>query len=326
MLTVTASAPAKLVLSGEYAVLYGAPAIVLAVDREVRVRVSERDDGCFSLLAPGVADAPEAFTLVNERPHFATPVATERFALVSAVMATIGLPSAGADIEIDSRQLFIDGRKLGLGSSAAVCVALAQALGEWRSHAVTLSSVQAIHRAAQSGRGSGVDLAAAWYGGLLHAERDDDALTVAPLPMPRTVLRMVDTGVAQSTPAMLAQLEHWAEHSSDADAVIGALCQSARTAAAAWQAGDGIAATECYSRALQAFDDATGLGIVSPAHRRVAAIAADVGVAYKPSGAGGGDVGVALAAEPESLQALDNALIAAGLRSAPIHSCPPRAN
>ncbi len=37
---ITASAPGKLVLSGEYAVLDGAPAICMAVDRRARVTIS----------------------------------------------------------------------------------------------------------------------------------------------------------------------------------------------------------------------------------------------------------------------------------------------
>ncbi|MEM8982051.1 MAG: hypothetical protein AAGC71_03430 [Pseudomonadota bacterium] len=323
----TASAPAKLVLSGEYAVLYGAPAIVLAVDREVTVRIRERDDSRYVLHAPGVAATPEPFAVVAGEPRFDSSAATQRFALVSAVIRALGLPPSGADIEIDSRQLHADGRKLGLGSSAAVCVALSRALAEWCPRIITLATVHEIHRASQSGRGSGVDLAAAWHGGLLRTERAGDDLAVTSLPAPQTSLRMIDTGVAQSTPAMLTQLERWAEQAAEANAVIDALCESARDAASAWQDGDGIAATHGYLQALERFDQATGLGIVSPAHRHIAAIAERVGVAYKPSGAGGGDVGVALAADAAHVNALDAALVSAGLaKSAPIQPCAPRAS
>jgi phosphomevalonate kinase len=49
-------------------------------------------------------------------------------------------------------------------------------------------------------------------------------------------------------------------------------------------------------------DEELGLGIWSGAHRELKATAAECRVVYKPSGAGGGDCGVAFSTEPDALQ------------------------
>jgi len=50
---VVASAPGKIVLSGEYAVLDGAPAIVMAVNRRARAALADVDGRVSQVRAPG---------------------------------------------------------------------------------------------------------------------------------------------------------------------------------------------------------------------------------------------------------------------------------
>ena len=50
---IEASAPGKLVLSGEYAVLSGGPALVAAVDRRVTCTLSSREQGGWRFLSSG---------------------------------------------------------------------------------------------------------------------------------------------------------------------------------------------------------------------------------------------------------------------------------
>jgi mevalonate kinase len=49
---------------------------------------------------------------------------------------------------------------------------------------------------------------------------------------------------------------------------------------------------------LGQLDEAAGIGIFSPVHERLRAIAVKHGAVYKPSGAGGGDFGIALTDSP----------------------------
>ncbi|MDH5619728.1 MAG: hypothetical protein OEZ11_14015, partial [Gammaproteobacteria bacterium] len=60
-MTVVASAPGKIVLSGEYAVLFGAPAICMAVNRRAFARVADSDDRECHVTTPGFSgEAPFA--------------------------------------------------------------------------------------------------------------------------------------------------------------------------------------------------------------------------------------------------------------------------
>ena len=136
-------APGKLVLSGAYAVLEGAPAIATAVDRFV------------------VADA------LRTTPS-PTPEVTAAFegAPAPAVDASALFGGASAD------------QKLGLGASAAILVAsLAAKLALERGPLADLELASAVfpravraHAEAQGG-GSGVDVAASAFGGTIAFRR-----------------------------------------------------------------------------------------------------------------------------------------------------------
>jgi phosphomevalonate kinase len=136
-------APGKLLLTGSYAVLEGAPAIVCAVDRYAVARTAGVD-----------AEAVQG-----------TPVSPE----IAAAM------DGGGDApDVDVSSLFSNGKKLGLGSSAAAVVAalghVAAArgldLGEAPVRRTIFDRARAAHGTVQSG-GSGVDVAASVYGGVL---------------------------------------------------------------------------------------------------------------------------------------------------------------
>src|SRR5262249_27638055 len=101
-----ATAPGKLIVTGEYAVLDGAPAIVLAIDRRAIARRNATPRGSSPFL---VAVADE--------------IAARRGASDPAARAAL-------EISVDSTAFYHRITKLGLGSSAAVTVAAtALALG-----------------------------------------------------------------------------------------------------------------------------------------------------------------------------------------------------
>src|SRR5215468_7013869 len=94
-----ATAPGKLILTGEYAVLDGAPAIVVAVDRRAIARRNATPRGSSPFL---VAVAEE--------------IAARRGASDPAARAAL-------EVSVDSTAFYNRAQKLGLGSSAAVTVA-----------------------------------------------------------------------------------------------------------------------------------------------------------------------------------------------------------
>ena len=159
------SAPGKLFLIGEYAVLHGGTAVVAAVDRRAVAR-----------FVPG---AQPATPLIAEAVNVLAAYARER---------DLRLPD-GAPL-VDSSALSQDGQKLGLGSSAAALVAAMGALWDVLGQAdgtLPLELAVKAHRQAQGGRGSGGDVAAALRGGVIAYARPgqaDQAVRSLPVDLP----------------------------------------------------------------------------------------------------------------------------------------------
>lgn len=281
MTAIRATAPGKVVLAGEYAVLGGAPAVAMAVDRRayVTIRPGEGD----SLSSSGVVSEPDPrlFDLVRE--------------------AAGSGPVHGA-VQLDT-SAFVDGqsgRKLGIGSSAALAVAAACALLPAGSPAGQLQAVAtAAHRAFQGGLGSGIDIATAVTGGLLRfrmgeapeALRWPDGLRFS----------LLWSGVSATTRERLRGLA-----GADASAALRPLIAGSEHLAAAWAAADAaalLAAYRDYVAALLRFDVDRGLGIFDAGHDRLVSRASEAGLVYKPCGAGGGDVGIVLGTDAGAVAA-----------------------
>ncbi|MEO6602493.1 MAG: hypothetical protein ABIQ16_21605 [Polyangiaceae bacterium] len=259
-----ARAPGKLVLSGAYAVLSGAPALVVAVDRYV------------------TADSSRPAT-------FLTP----------EVKAALGERSAPW---FDAANLRENGQKLGLGSSAAILVASLAALelddkpglGDAELCARVYSRALHAHRRAQGG-GSGVDVAASAHGGVLAARRREVELELAPVELPAGLhFQVWACSVSASTAEFLARIAELAARDGAAHrARIAAQADAAEFALDAVQrgsAGDFVAAIGRQVGTLKALGEAACVGIVTPALAELGALAASHGAAFLPAGAGGGDV------------------------------------
>ena len=280
---VCARVPGKLFLSGEYAVLQGAPAIACAVGRHVEVR----------FLAAAAAEEAEA--------------ARWRESAREALLGH-GFDAAPAarPLEIDSRALYTDGgTKLGLGSSAAVAVgvsALALAsIGPMPPLAVQLRIATDLHRARQGPGGSGVDIAACLYGGVIAVANN----RVNRLRWPRGLHCAVFwTGRDAETGLAIQRFRQ----ALDGEAVATAeqLSRVAGEVRQGWDRGAGavLAALRNYAAAWRAMDEAANIGIYSRPHRRLDQLARAANCVYKPSGAGGGDCGLAFSTDPGRLDAL----------------------
>ncbi|MDH3638826.1 MAG: hypothetical protein OES09_10250, partial [Gammaproteobacteria bacterium] len=70
---ITASAPGKIVLLGEYAVLAGVPALVMAIDRRAEVQLTENRRQYSRLTAPGYTDQVLRFTFDGDTPQWCGP-------------------------------------------------------------------------------------------------------------------------------------------------------------------------------------------------------------------------------------------------------------
>jgi phosphomevalonate kinase len=206
----------------------------------------------------------------------------------------------GFSIRLDSRE-FVDnsGRKIGVGSSAALCVALSAALCEaTATDAPAAPIAYAAHRQFQGGLGSGADIACSLGGGLIDYSMGDRYGRQLSWPKGLSCF-VLWSGIPVNTENKLNQLGKQDRYSSR-----DALVDAARKTAASWGTGsseDILSEYRHYCRVLQEFGVDHNLGIFDAGHDDLAAAAEKAGLVYKPCGAGGGDVGVLLGDDDEKL-------------------------
>ncbi len=310
-------APGKLILLGEYAVLRGAPALVMAVNRHAHVYLQPSPNGHIVITAPDVGLKEVLLSLQDDntlRFIRATPAEMQQAKFLKAALETVAnhYPMSPVALTISTAEFFYENTttKLGLGSSAAVTVATIAALLQFiqKSKAEKdafkfqiMEMALAAHRRAQGKQGSGVDIAASTFGGMLTYR-----MPVVPTQMPPEIvqvkqpdtlfMRFVWTGRAASTTQLVQQVQHFREQNPTRfNQLMGELIYLAEQGSAAFQRGDVQAFLEIvqeYFTILKELSEASGAPIISPEHQQIAEVARKHQVAYKPSGAGEGDFGI----------------------------------
>jgi phosphomevalonate kinase len=309
-----ARAPGKLVALGEYAVLDGAPAVVLAIDRFATASIdASADETCrLTMLAAEVVER-----------RF-TPGEPSGAALIDLIAAVAPLLAWTATI--DSQAFFSAGAKLGLGSSAAVLTAWAGAFAAFareQGAAVPEPSVEhliELHRQFQGGTGSGLDVAASYTGGAITYSLARPGLPqIGSVRLPNSVgFAGIFTGRSASTPGFVAHYRAWRrDRPREATALVRRLTAVAEAGCAALVGNDAagwLEAFAAYGLGLQELGEAIGADIVTAEHREIGVEAHRHGVAYKVSGAGGGDLGLACATDVEALEAFRQSVGDRGFR------------
>lgn len=203
---VVASAPAKVILFGEHFVVYGEPAIVLAIDRRSYAKVENRSDKrlrihSLNLNLSGYYE-DQTFKVEQGDPKEAKlkfdPIKLAVDKVLSRYQGSVGL-----DIEINSTVPVA----AGLGSSASVVAAVTTAVGAALSVEISREDVLRITFEAEKvvhGAASGVDPAIATFGGALLFQMDTGFKSLevkADIP-----LVIGDTGIQRSTRLQVAKV------------------------------------------------------------------------------------------------------------------------
>ncbi len=295
---VTASAPGKVVLSGEYAVLDGAAAICAAINRRACVTITRSADDHHVVTAPGIATSTGRFTVTDGQ--FEWLHGGEEYALLECVWHALAATLPESLVLTLETQDFVDidsGTKFGIGSSAALAVALTAALDCVADGDADISHTAiSAHRDSQFGSGSGVDVACSLQGGVIEYRMDAESVA---LPWPDDLaFALLWSGVSASTGIRLKKLDDLESRPSRV-----ALGAAAGRVAASWKRGLPLMILDelrAYTDTLRQFSVDHDLGIFDAGHAELVDAAIAAGVVYKPCGAGGGDVGIVLA-DDESL-------------------------
>lgn len=328
-----ASAPGKLLLLGEYAVLHGAPALVMAVNR--RARVSLEPATSFSVSAPHMETDEAEFTLDGDgQPQWRDPQAAERFHLMDHILrrrAGRPLPRPFRTV-LDTNDFFErsgkDTHKLGLGSSAALTVAAAGALSTWAGDEEPgedkgFPALLETHRALQGGQGSGFDVAAALYGGIIGFRLAGTAAEIESLTLPASMRTLcVWSGKSASTGGLVGRVSAWRERDPrTAAALFDAMSETALAGLEATRSGHAgtlLDTLDRYADLLVRLGESSGTDIVCREHQEIRRIAAGAGAVYKSCGAGGGDVGMVFSDNAACIEDLHKILESRGFAVVPL--------
>ena len=305
MTRITGSAPGKLVLTGDYIALLDAPALVLAVDRVATATLTIKSTGGWSVrsnLVPRVQfDRLDSLIEADGQQLLRT--------LVDALPSTCNLPDH-AELALDTSTFYEGNVKLGVGSSAAILVALAEALGHVTGHHFTTERLIDLHNSLHGKNGSGLDVVAARLGGL---SRFQNGAGERVTPPHGVQMRYMFTGTSTSTEPMLLRFRTLVEDRSQRD--VKKWQKLANTVAdSLHNVGLFLQNLAELNEFVFKFDQATNLGIYGSAHRVALKIAQHSGVLYKPCGAGGGDTGVALSDDAQALDIFERDVTREGLQ------------
>jgi phosphomevalonate kinase len=313
-----ASAPGKLVLLGEYAVLDGAPALVLASAPRCRAEVRQASSARCRLVT----------TMQSTVEHEFDPGQSTGSTLADAVLAEVAprLPWASWEAHIDSSGFFRGATKLGLGSSAAATVAFAGACRAAAGEAgrPELNSLIRCHRRFQGGSGSGIDVAAALAGGTVRfALGAEGKASSDSVRLPEGVgFACVFAGGSASTPGLVGRYREWTASGSVRTAALRQrMLDVANGGCVAAQERNGaafVAAIDDYGRCLAQLGREIGADLVTEPHARIGRLAREFDLAYKVSGAGGGDVGIACGLDGTALRSFCTRAAADGWQVIPL--------
>lgn len=324
---ITEKAPGKLYIAGEYAVVKnGYPAILVALDQFVTCTITESAREVGQIISKQYANNQLSWRRLGDR-----MVVDKRDNPFSYILSAIKVTEEYArsferelriyDMHIDSQLDSANGRKYGLGSSAAVTVATVKALCHFYHLPVTKDEIfklAAIAHFAVQGNGSLGDVAASVYGGWISYHSFDRQwlaqqrkylnlkelidlpwpdLKIEPLVAPKDLELLIGwTGKPASTSQLVdkislfkaRQQDEYHRFLDDSKACIQRMVDGFHH-----QDLEVIKREIRYNRnLLKRLGANSGVDIETPVLNRLCQIAEKFGGAAKTSGAGGGDCGI----------------------------------
>lgn len=167
---VSASAPGKITLFGEHAVVYGKPAIVMAINRRVWVHIAKRDDNRLVIDLPDISVRGVRLVVQPTGESFVEASPTKEIGnyIVQALKTAserFGGHYMGLNVKVESNMPV----GAGLGTSAAIAVATLAAYAALEKANASRQELARLGREVEvsvQGSSSGMDVAIAVYGGV----------------------------------------------------------------------------------------------------------------------------------------------------------------
>ena len=330
----TATAPGKMIILGEYAVLEGADALVYAVNRKAHVTAQTVPGNEFKVYSPSLNVPTQPFILTPQLKVRFDPNLASNFKNKLLFFKKIfehlvlGFPgftnNTGLSIELVTDDFYLKQlhSKLGFGSSAALTIALAKAVSselqiDMNDTQLFRLALQA-HREAQGSLGSGIDIAASYYGGVSKYTMNVPGTAEQQIPKPlkhwdNLPLAVVWSGRSASTSRMVQSVSGLRQGNPKLyTSLIKDLKQISFSGIQAYEAqelAEFLQQIRQFYSAMKRLGNESGTPIISDTHKKLAQLVETNGGAYKPSGAGGGDIGLVFASTSEQLTEIKKRIV-----------------
>jgi phosphomevalonate kinase len=267
----------------------------MAVNRRAHVSITVSTENHHTVSAPGFSDDLDSFASITD--------GARKYPLLAAVWRELQIETPDfLNIVLDSSGFSESGAgKIGIGSSAALTVALTAAFDCLAGESRDIRNIaMAAHRRLQGGAGSGADIACSLAGGTIEYRMGEKISAELAWPAGLSYV-LLWSGVPADTGIQLDKL-----HSAEAHDSRTELANSATAVAQAWRSGvpeQVVSDLREYTATLRRFDVDHKLGIFDAGHVVLANNAESSEVVYKPCGAGGGDLGIAISRDESALAA-----------------------
>lgn len=299
---VSASAPGKIILFGEHAVVYGRPALAVPVTQvQATATVTDSSRSGIFLEAPDIGLFSSLESLLSDHPLAA---------IIYSVLSALGIDSPPALAIHTSSTIPVAS---GLGSGAAVSIAISRALSAFFGHPLPDERVSALAYEVEKlhhGTPSGIDNTVITYAKPVHFIKNQP-IDIFQVANPFIIL-IGDTGIASPTKAVVGDVRKlWEAEPVRFEKILDAVAEIARKARKAIESGEthllGALMDENHTLLQQ-------MTVSSPELERLVEAARAAGAdGAKLSGGGRGGNMIALV-RPENAKEISAALLKSGAR------------
>ncbi len=314
------STPGKVFLSGEYLVLDGSLATILATKQKANITI-EGNSGPNNILHSLPLNKSFTFAVNdNFQIQWNDKDPKELGLLIELAILEMKIRPKNTTFTIDTTEFYYNNKKIGIGSSAAISLALIKAIDSHfgiksRTNAIIDKAIR-LHKKKQSNLGSGLDIIASFSDERL-IECDINSLTNKTWKKHQWPSNLFIKGVLTNHESITTKMidkynqghllnkEFFETLKFDADKVLEKLSMS-------WSeknTSSVLRYMEDYKIIMQRLNQQYTIGIYTDQHQALLDLANKFEIFYKPSGAGGGDLGFMLTDNQSNLKKFNNLLI-----------------
>ena len=314
------SAPGKVFLSGEYLVLDGSLATILSTKQRAKITIEE-NSGPKNILYSLPLNESFAFDVTdNFEIQWDNKDPKELGLVIELAILEMKIRPNNTTFTIDTAEFYFKNKKIGIGSSAAISSALIYAIDSYflikSKTSLIVDKAIRLHKKKQNNLGSGLDIITSIADSRL-IECNINGATNRTWKKHQWPSNLLIKGVLTNRESLTTKMiekynqghllnkEFFETLKFDADKVLEDLSMS-------WAEKNTESILRCmedYNIIMRRLNERYSLGIYTDEHQTLLDLANKFEIFYKPSGAGGGDLGFILTDNQSKFKKFNNLLI-----------------